>query len=442
MKRSPLFLMLAGIWMAAGPSPVIAQEDFDLDRIPDTQPATSDETSRDVGTAQQNKIFLEDALGLTGRRNNLVVPSPSAHQPDVQARSSLDVTAHRDWADGLSATLSDRLDLSWRNDLDVSSHRSIANDFREAYLTWEPVSQTYVESGRVNLRNGSALGFNPTDFFKTRSLVNQTNLDPSALRNNRLGTFMVHAQRLWSDGSAGLAFGPKLADASPLTGTDPGGFDVRSGRTNAEDRMLVSLTQDIGDFSPQALFYHEADRTRWGLNLSHPVGQSIIAYGEWAGGRQASGVAEAVAFGKRTGTLPTTAPVPASADSAVSFKNDLALGASWTGSEKVTVNAEYHLHQAGLSRRDLRDWFASSARGAPSLANELWYVRSFAADQQNPLVRHQIFLRADWTDAVISHLELSAFAFISLYDGSSQTQLAASYDLSDHWSMGLYAAAN
>jgi hypothetical protein len=206
--------------------------------------------------------------------------------------------------------------------------------------------------------------------------------------------------------------------------------------------MLVSLSQDIGELSPQVLFYHEADRTRWGLNLSHPFGQSVIAYGEWAGGQQPSAIAEAVAFGKRTGTLPASAPVPASEDSASSFKNDLTLGASWSGSEKVTLNAEYHLHQAGLSRRDLRDWFASGAPGSPSSANEFWYVRSFAADQQNPLVRQQIFLRADWTDALVSHLELSAFAFVSLYDGSSQTQLAASYDLSDQWSMGLYASAN
>lgn len=436
-------LLLAGLWAAMTAAPALAQEDLDLDRIPvTTPPAPSDQASPGVGTADQNKIFSESALGLADRRNDLAVPLPPARQADLQARSSIDGSFHRDWADGLSGNLSDRFDVAWDNTIDVPSHRLLANDLREAYLTWEPVTRAYVEAGRINLRDGIALGYNPTDFFKTRSLVSQANLDPSALRNNRLGAVMLHGQSLWDNGALGLALAPKLAGPSAVTTDDPGGFGMRTDRTNAEDRWLVTLSQDVGDFSPQALVYHEADRTRWGLNLSHPIGQSVIAYAEWAGGQQPSEIAEAIAFGRRTGTLPAGAPALSSTDSAASFKNDLALGASWTSSEKLTINAEYLLHQAGLSRQDLHNWFSSGAQGSPLQTGELWYVRSFAADQQDPLIRQQIFLRADWSDALVSHLELSAFAFISLYDGSSLAQLAATYDLSDRWSMGAFLSAN
>jgi len=66
------------------------------------------------------------------------------------------------------------------------------------YLTWEPAASTYLEAGRINLRNGAALGFNPTDFLKTRTLVGQASLDPSAARQNRLGTAMVRGQKIWA----------------------------------------------------------------------------------------------------------------------------------------------------------------------------------------------------------------------------------------------------
>ena len=45
------------------------------------------------------------------------------------------------------------------------------NDWREGFLSWEAVDNTYVDGGRINLKTGAALGYNPTDFFKTRSVV-------------------------------------------------------------------------------------------------------------------------------------------------------------------------------------------------------------------------------------------------------------------------------
>ncbi len=57
-------------------------------------------------------------------------------------------------------------------------------------------------------------------------------------------------------------------------------------------------------------------------------------------------------------------------------------------------------------------------------------------------MQQQLFLRLDWADAMIPHLELAAFAFVNLYDGSSLSQLSANYYLSDAWSLGAYASAN
>jgi len=60
---------------------------------------------------------------------------------------------------------------------------------------------------------------------------------------------------------------------------------------------------------------------------------------------------------------------------------------------------------------------------------------------QQPLSQHEIFLRADWTDAFVSNLELSGFSYVNLADGSSLTQLSAAYYLSSAWTIGAYATA-
>jgi len=322
------------------------------------------------------------------------------------------------------------------------SHRNLRDDFREGFVTWEPAPQRYLEAGRINLRNGVALGFNPTDFFKTRTQIDQASLDPSVIRQDRLGTVMVRGQTIWDGGSASIAFAPKLTSPARLQGGGlASGFDPHVDRTNGADRLLATLNFDLADLAPQALVYREGGTTRLGLNLTHPVGQSAIAYAEWAGGGEADLVSRAIAFGKRTGTLPEAAPSPLASDAAKTFRNDLSIGGSWTSESKITVNLEYHYHQAGFSHQDWRQFFAAGG-SSRTAANELWFVRGFAADQQEPATRHQAFLRADWTDAFTPGLELTGFAFVDLYDASTLAQLSASYAVSNAWTIAGYVSAD
>ena len=105
---------------------------------------------------------------------------------------------------------------------------------------------------------------------------------------------------------------------------------------------------------------------------------------------------------------------------------------------------EYHYHQAGFSRRDWHNWFTigSTERNLRPVTSELWFIRGYANDQQQPLTRQQLFLRANWTDAFVTKLDLTAFGFVNLYDGSSLAQVAASYYLSDAWTIGAFVSAN
>ena len=129
--------------------------------------------------------------------------------------------------------------------------------FAKGYSLFEVVPRGYLEAGRINLKNGTALGYNPTDFFKTRTMVDIASIDPSALKEDRLGTVMIEGQRIWDYGSLTLAFAPRLQTETPLLITPAASFNPLFGQTNSANRFLASLSYEIAGLNPQALIFFD-----------------------------------------------------------------------------------------------------------------------------------------------------------------------------------------
>ncbi len=416
-------------------------QDDELSRIP--QAGVQAEANGPAGSADRT-IFLQNDVIVSGLRSGLAVAFPPPSPPGWEERLFLDARLRWHLADNLSLVYSGRLNLRDEQGLDFPGHEDIRHDFREGYLAWMPTDGVFLDLGRINEKNGVALGFNPTDFFKTRAVVEPLSADPSALREDRLGTFMLRAQRIWPDGALTLVVAPKLANESAIyTNTNLPVLDPMFDRTNAHTRILLKGSYDLSeDFAPELLVYNEAGRTVFGANVTRGIGQSIVAYLEWAGGDRASLADMALDYGRATGTIPLRAPDPFPTSDARPFQNDLAAGASYTTDSRITFNLEYHFHQAGFSDADWQNWFGAGALHIPALDRELWYIRGYAADRQEPLARHSVFLRFDRQDAFVSDLELSGFVNTDLRDGSSFLQLTADYYLSGAWTIGGILSAN
>ncbi len=426
--------------------PARAEEDNDLNFIPSLSTPTTNSTPQAAPSRKADatmRIYVEDVFAATALRNNLVVALPPNYPKiDWQNRTSLDIQYVEQITDNLRVMVSDRVDIREENDFSFPSQHTLTNNWREGYISWEPSDQIFLELGRINLRNGAALGYNPTDFFKSRTALSQTSLDPSAMRKNRLGTVMVRVQKIYSGGSLSIAYAPKLSQETAIPLTYASGIDPGLDRTNGTGRLLVTGSIDLaGGVSPELLYTHSGGEDKVGLNLSCALGSSFVVYGEWAGGNEAGLVSQAEAFGISTGSLPSYTSDLLSEDGGKSFKNDLVLGGSWTSEGNVTINLEYHYHQAGLSRQEWNRWFDTGV-DTPSLSSALWKLRSYAADQQDPMTRHQAFIRANWPDAFVRDLELSGFALVNLYDGSVLAQVSAQYHLSDTWTVDLVGYAN
>ena len=419
-------------------SAMAADEDRDLELIPGTEPVTRAQPSSNA-----SHVYVEDALGFNTLRSDLLVPAPPPPAPHWEQRLFGDVRAQ--WSLGPDALVaySGRLNLVAQEGLGFPNRGNVTNDLRELDLSIEPQPRDYLDVGRINAKSGVALGFNPTDFFKARAVVDPLSADPSVLRENRLGTLMVRGQHLAEGGSISLAYAPKVTNASPV-GDDPyRGFSPLFGRTNAFDRWLVKGSARLrDDFNPELLLYGEKGRTQIGANFTESIGQRVVAYAEWAGGRRLGIIDEALAFGRQTGTIPIFAPDVIEQGRQERFRSQVAVGASYTTENKITFNLEYHYNGAGFSRADWNRWFAlGEGRAASSpIAKQLWFIREYAAENQEPLQRHAVFLRADWVDSIVPRLELTGFVLADATDGSTLLQLQATYADSDAWSFAVLAS--
>src|SRR3982074_3721665 len=288
-----VFLLCAapGIEVAVADQDPTSGQDRDLDLIPkEAQPQQPSANAQDAAPRAiqgASRLYLDNALSLSSLHSELAVGAPAPPLCNWQER--LFFAVRKEWrlTSRLGLTYSGRVNFRDENDLSFPTHENVINDLREVYLDWQPWDRTYLEVGRVNLKSVVALGYTPTDFFRTRAVVEPLSADPTVLREDRLGTLMVRTQQLWEGGSLTAAVAPGLYKPSPIyTNLSLPSADPMLERTNARNRFLAKGSVNIAsNFSPEFLLYREGSETRVGASLAEGLGQKVVAYLEWAGGR-------------------------------------------------------------------------------------------------------------------------------------------------------------
>ena len=284
-----------------------ADENKDVDLIPQA-PAQAQAASPVPSVDRGNqRIYVENALGFSSLRDDLLVPQPPPLPPKWEEHLFAD--ARLQWAIAPNAFIaySGRLSLVAEEDLGFPNRGNLTHDLRELYASTEPRPRDYVDAGRINVKSGVALGFNPTDFFKARAVVDPLTADPSALRENRLGTLMLRAQHVGERATVSALYAPRVTDPAPIGDDRYRGFDPLFDRTNGTNRWLVKASAQLGNgVNPEAMLFGENGQVKTGVNLAESVGQSTVVYAEWAGGRQLGIADQALAFGRATGSVPAS----------------------------------------------------------------------------------------------------------------------------------------
>ncbi len=369
-----------------------AQQDPDLDalKVADQMPATVEQPSN-------WRVFIEAGVGANRARSGGI-------SQQVQ-RLSLDLQYDNSFAPGWRAVLSDRLDVNWPPQAAGLPHD--INTIKEAYLSWQVQADQLLDLGRINARNGVALGYNPTDYFRTSALRSVVSVDPASLKENRQGSIMLRGQKLWNGGSLTALYSPKLADQRNYSSFNP---DVAA--TNAENRWLLALSQQVMDgITPQVLLYKaENQPVQIGLNLTALLNDSTVVFAEWSGGRSQSSFVQAM----------RQAGVNYPDDGA--FRNHSASGLTYTTSNKISVTAEFEYNGGGM---DQEKWYSLGQASLPAYG----IYRRYLQNVQETPAKRSIFVYASWQDALINHLDLAAMSRYDIADASRMSWLEARYHL-------------
>jgi hypothetical protein len=340
-------------------------------------------------TPAATRVFVEGALGRIAQRYDL--PSLSAR------RASLDITHNAKWSGGWRATVSDRLDSIHPAD---DGMPSTLNSLREAFVGWQSdAGATLVEFGRINLRHGTAYGFNPTDVFREGSLRAYTTSDPIALRENRLGTVMLRAQRQVAGGAVSLAFAPKLADEPS---NSP--FNLDLGATNQHQQLLLTLSQALNDkVNGQLMLSSTQGRgVLLGASASALLSDALVAHVEWTRSRAADALMQGNVLKPTSGQ-----------------RDRVATGLTFTTASHLSLTGEYAYN--GLAPDNNR-WSQAD------LTTKINYLIDVQRRQDNAS-RGAYLLYATQKDSGIKNLDITALLRVNANDHSRLGWLEARY----HW---------
>lgn len=364
--------------------------------LPDELPSELDALSlADEARAEPDKPERRWRLWVEGAAGR--VESAGRHY-DTQ-RLSIDLRVNGTLAPGLRGVLSDRLDLVKGGSADN------ANTLREAYLSWAAGPNWTLDLGRVNIRHGAAMGYNPTDWFREGALRAVASPDPAVLRENRQGTVALQAHRVWDGGAATVALSPRLV-GSAASHPDPDTFALDEGRTNPRHRWQITGSQRLAErFTPQFVLHGGSGRpTQLGANLSALAGEATVLFAEMTSGKGDTLASQALGLGHPERSL-----------------RRVAAGMTFATPFDLTLTAEVEYNGAGVSKAQF-DALAPSARLA---------LLALADYLQDLPARNAWFIHATWNNALMPRLDLSGYVRIDTETRSRDQWFEARYRWDD-----------
>jgi len=287
--------------------------------------------------------------------------------------------------------LSGRFDFDSEAGLGVGT-QNLSVTLREVYATRFAGNWTF-DAGRINVRDGVATSFSPSDVFRDGSIPVFRTQDPARLRESRLGVVGLRAQNHTSYGDFTGLVAPHIAIPTDPSWYDPMWGAVNDGKAQAYFKYAPPRWHGIYG---NVMAHQEAGGNRTlAANATNNFGQSVVGYIEYALKREQS-----------LTTLAFTPTAPASNYSQASA--GIAVTTPW----RQTLTFEYQHNGGGVSRSD---WSGPWQTAQPGLiANSIIE----ASRRQDPLGRDELLLLLQWDRFGAVDADLTCIARLNTVDSS------------------------
>ena len=338
--------------------------------------------------------------------------------------TSLDynLRARADWTEGQNFRL--------RDDFNI--------DVQELALTFALGDLTSLRLGRTNLRNGVAIGFNPTDWFRDNSLVLSGSAAAADRRNERLGVVAITGTTTFGQTLVQAGYRPEIRADSDSIWADKDMIGLGLERTNSTEAAFIKINPDFGsNLSGTANVLLLDGEPGFGVEVSGTLGDNLVLYAEVMGQRHRSLAAEALAEnGKGSASLRAGLGAETGTEwygqSAIGF--NWALPQKWVGARDISLTFEHHFNGAGLSSAQIET--LATANGSDGAAAGALY--QLANRRQDPLARQQLFSRLAWND-IWNDTDLSLLAYYVPADNSGLGQVTLDVPITQAATMNLRA---
>ncbi|UWQ09721.1 hypothetical protein [Aliiroseovarius crassostreae] len=396
--------------------------------LPPSDAATADLSPSSFSIGENATLELESRLF-------------SNHSRDGDSSFSLRQQVHYFGSRSLGQAVSLDYNLRARADWTEGQRFQFGDDFnidvQELALSVAFNDQTSLRLGRINLRNGVAIGFNPTDWFRDNSLVLSGSAAAADRRNERLGVVAVTGTTSIGRTLVQVGYRPKITAGRDSIWSDKDTIGLGLDRTNATEAAFVKITPDFGtNLSVTANALLLDGEPGFGVEVSGTLGDNLVLYAEAMGQRRQSLASEALANG--VGSASFRAGLGADAgknwygQSAVGL--NWALPQKWVGARDISLTFEHHYSGAGLSGAQIETLAAASGPDGTAAAA----LYQLANRRQDPLARQQLFARLAWND-IWSDADLSLLAYYVPADDSGLGQVALDVPITQAATLNLRA---
>ena len=304
----------------------------------------------------------------------------------------------------------------------IANKDTYALHIKDMYLKTNFDEKYFFELGRMNVKEGVARGYNPTDYFKGSPSFTLSN-DPKEKKDNRLGTVLIQATAIYDDYTLKALYSPRISiDEGSIWGQKKH-FGLQLNESNAEDRatLYVGYT-GLEDVSLSTLWHYDGDGSKLGLNVSY-VDERSIWYVEASFGRNKSDMTNILQAQSGSKTFAKVY------GSKKRYRAEVSMGINYTASNNIVTTFEYIYNDAGFDSRDWKDYFLLS-QDNPQYAGTLGMARGLLASKEKMISKHSLFMMARESD-VLPNLDWVSMAWVNPIDKSALLQVGVTYNYAD-----------